>query len=40
METLIALVEAALLTFAVFGIWYLISRKLGWTDKDKDSTDR
>ncbi|MDP6787964.1 MAG: hypothetical protein QF830_01905 [Rhodospirillales bacterium] len=40
METLIALVEAALLTFAVFGIWHLISRKFGWTDKDRDSSDR
>lgn len=39
METLIALVEAALLTFAVFGVWSLVSRKLGRTDKDRDSTD-
>ncbi len=40
METLIALVEAALVTFAVFGAWHLISRKMGWTGKDRDSQDR
>jgi hypothetical protein len=39
-DTLIAIVEAGLLTFAVFGIWHFISRKLGWTDKDPDSSDR
>lgn len=40
MDTLIAIVGSAFLTFAVFGAWHLISRKLGWTDKDEDSTDR
>ena len=40
METLIAIVGAVLSTIAVFSVWHLISRKLGWTDKDRDSTGR
>ena len=40
METLIAIVGAVLSTLAVFGVWHLISSKLGSTDKDRDSTDR
>jgi hypothetical protein len=39
-ETLIAIVGAVLSTIVAFGVWHYISRKLGWTDEDRDSTDR